>query len=77
MITKKHKVPVELHYHCDECNTEVEFTGNVLMSSPPKYVHKCPNCNEEIWLEKSYPCIVYEDKTFAHDIIGSNFNLFM
>lgn len=76
MITKKYKVPVELHYHCDKCKTEVEFTGNVLMSNPAKYVHKCPNCNEEIWLEQSYPCIVYEDKTIASDIIGSNLNLF-
>ena len=47
MITKKYKIPVELHYHCDKCNTEVEFTGNVLMSNPAKYVHKCPNCNKK------------------------------
>ena len=76
MITKKYKIPVELHYHCDKCKTEVEFTGEVLMSNPEKYVHRCPNCNETIWLEQSYPCIVYEDKTIASDIIGSNLNLF-
>ena len=46
------------------------------MSNPEKYVHRCPNCNETIWLEQSYPCIVYEDKTIASDIIGSNLNLF-
>lgn len=76
MITKKYKVPVELHYHCDECGTEVEPTGQILTSDPPKFIHKCPKCNKEVWLDHSYPCIVYEDKTIASDIMGSNLNLF-
>jgi DNA-directed RNA polymerase subunit RPC12/RpoP len=76
MITKKYKVPVELHYLCDECRTEVEPTGQILTSNPAKFVHKCPKCNKEIWLDHSYPCIVYEDKTIASDIMGSNLNLF-
>ena len=27
MITKKYKIPVELHYHCDDCKTELVMTG--------------------------------------------------
>ena len=75
MIIKKYKIPVELHYYCDDCKTvEVESTGHVLTSNPLKYVHKCPKCGKEYWLEQGYPCIVYEDKTIAHDMIaGSNF----
>jgi DNA-directed RNA polymerase subunit RPC12/RpoP len=73
-IVKKYKIPVELHYHCDKCKTEVEFTGIVLTSNPAHYVHRCPNCNEEIWLDQSYPCIVYEDKTIANDMFAGNFN---
>lgn len=76
MILKKYKIPVELHYYCDDCKVEVESTGRVLTSNPLKFVHQCPNCGKEYWLEQSYPCIVYEDKTIASDIIGTNFNLF-
>lgn len=76
MIIKKYKVPIELHYLCDDCKTELESTGKVLTSDPLKYVHLCPKCNKEYWLEHPYPYITYEDKTVASDIIGSNFNLF-
>ena len=76
MIIKKYKVPIELHYLCDDCKTELEPTGKVLTSDPLKYVHICPKCNKEYWLEHPYPYITYEDKTVANDIIGSNFNLF-
>jgi hypothetical protein len=76
MIKKVYKQPVELHYYCDKCNTELKFTGEVLLSNPEKYVHICSNCNKTEWLDKSYPCIVYEDRTIASDMFGSNFNIF-
>lgn len=71
MIIKKYQIPVELHYYCDECKTvEIEATGRVLTSNPPQYVHICPKCNKEYHLDNVYPCIDYEDKTVAHDILG-------
>jgi DNA-directed RNA polymerase subunit RPC12/RpoP len=75
MIIKKYKIPVELHYYCDDCKTEIKFDletdtlGRVLLSNPPQYVHICPKCNKKYHLDTVYPCIVYEDKTVAHDII--------
>ena len=75
-IIKKYKIPVELHYYCDDCNIEVESTGRVLTSNPLKFVHICPKCGKEFWLEQGYPCIVFEDKTISNDIFSSNLNLF-
>lgn len=70
MIIKKVKIPVELHYYCDDCKVEVESTGRVLTSNPLKFVHQCPKCGKEYHLDQGYPCIVYEDKTIAHDMFG-------
>lgn len=70
MIIKKYKIPIELHYYCDDCKTEVEATGRVLLLNPQQYVHICPKCNKEYYLDNVYPCIVYEDKTIAHDMLG-------
>ena len=74
MIIKKYKIPVELHYYCDDCKVEVESTGIAKPVYPMKYVHRCPKCNKTFLLEQCYPCIVYEDKTIAHDILGG-FNI--
>jgi ssDNA-binding Zn-finger/Zn-ribbon topoisomerase 1 len=52
---KAHKV-VQI---CDECGEELVFTGEVLLSYPEKYVHKCPKCGNIHWFPKSYPCIEY------------------
>lgn len=76
MIKKIYKIPVELHYYCDDCNVEVKPTGKVLTSNPLKYVYMCPKCNKEIYLDQVYPCIVYEDKTIVNDIFSSNINMF-
>jgi DNA-directed RNA polymerase subunit RPC12/RpoP len=70
MIIKKVKIPVELHYLCDDCKVEVESTGMVLTTDPLQYVHKCPKCGKKYNLNQGYPCIVYEDKTIAHDMFG-------
>lgn len=49
---------------------ETDTTGRVLLSNPPQYVHICPKCNKEYHLDNVYPCLVYEDKTVAHDMLG-------
>lgn len=69
-IIKKVKIPVELHYYCDDCTVEVESRDKVLLTNPLQFVYQCPKCGKEYHLEQDYPCIVYEDKTIAHDILG-------
>ena len=44
---------------CDECGEELVFTGDVLLSDPAHYVHRCPKCCNTKWFPKSYPCIEY------------------
>jgi hypothetical protein len=36
---------IEVDYICDECGTgRMRHTGASLMSSPPKFVHRCNQC---------------------------------
>ena len=51
----------EVHQYCDKCGTELTFTGEVLLSNPAKYVHKCNKCGNTEWFPKSYPCIEYKE----------------
>lgn len=51
----------EVHQYCDKCGTELTFTGEVLLSYPEKYVHKCNKCGNTEWFSKSYPCIEYKE----------------
>ena len=51
----------ETHQYCDKCGTELTFTGEVLLSNPEKYVHKCNKCGNTEWYSKSYPCIEYKE----------------
>ena len=44
---------------CDECGEELVFTGEVLLTNPEKYVHRCPKCGNTEWFPKSYPYIEY------------------
>ena len=46
-------------------NTQTKQNSSPKKVTSEKYVHKCPNCNETEWLDKSYPCIVYEDRTMC------------
>lgn len=47
--------------YCPACETEMKFTGAVLLSNPAQYEHKCPKCEKRLNVSKSYPCIRYED----------------
>lgn len=51
----------EIHKYCDKCGEELTFTGEVLLSYPEKYVHKCEKCGHTKWFSKSYPCIEYKE----------------
>lgn len=65
----KHVKKIEVHfikknYACDDCiknfNTEcnLHLKGRYMaLTFPPKYLHVCPTCNSEYWLEREYPYI--------------------
>ena len=53
--------PVIYVAKCD-CGGEYEYTGRVLLSNPPKYVHKCNRCNLPVNLNRISPHICYEQK---------------
>jgi hypothetical protein len=40
---------------CPKDGTELKFGGYILTSSPPKYPHKCPECDYKVNLPTSYP----------------------
>lgn len=75
-IIKKYKIPVQVNYLCDDCGGDVLPTGEVLTTDPLQYKHKCSKCGKLYTFRESYPHIVYEDKTIASDMFGSNFNMF-
>lgn len=52
---------VEVRQYCDKCGEEMKFTGETLLSNPPKYVHKCNKCGNSTWCSKSYPSIEYRE----------------
>lgn len=54
-------VPYAVKYYCD-CGAEMESTGVMLMSDPPKFVHKCISCNTTASLKERYPLIRWEEK---------------
>ena len=46
--------------YCDKCGEEMEFTGMVLTSYPPRYPHSCPKCGHRETLKDKYPKVRYE-----------------
>lgn len=56
MIKGKEMKCVEQHLYCERCGTEMERTGQVLLSCPPKYPHICPKCGYKETHLKGYPC---------------------
>ena len=53
---------IEVRQYCDKCGEELTFTGEVLLSYPEKYVHRCEKCGHTEWFPKSYPCIEYKEQ---------------
>lgn len=51
----------KVKYYCNKCSQEVKFTGNIGMSCPPTYIHKC-ECGETYYLKREYPFIDFREK---------------
>lgn len=51
---------VKVRKFCDKCkDVELEFTGVMLMSYPPRYQYRCPKCWLIHNLKGHYPKIEY------------------
>lgn len=56
-------VPVGIKYICDSCDDgEMEYTGNMLMTHPARFAHRCKKCNSDQSFLKKYPTIEYKTK---------------
>lgn len=67
MVKETELKSFEVRQYCDKCGEELTFTGEVLLTNPEKYVHKCNKCGNTEWFYKSYPCIEYkEEKNNSH-----------
>ena len=64
METKKEKTTVEIDYECIKCGVgKLRPTGKKLLSKPPKYPHKCTECDfKKTFTNKKYPYIEMVDR---------------
>lgn len=61
-ISKEVKVYL-VEYKCPECeNGQLLPTGNALMTYPPKYPHKCTECDYMQTFSHQYPTIRYDNR---------------
>ena len=57
-------VAIMVKLACDECAGEMNPTGVMLMSDPPKYPHECDDCGHtEIVIDRKYPYVKYRPAT--------------
>lgn len=45
-----------------ECGGEMEPTGEIYDTYPPRYPHKCLKCGEGEIYSRRYPCIEYSEE---------------
>lgn len=64
---KVEMVPYEVRYLCDNCGTEMRYTGKALLSDPPRFTHECPKCPHLKDLVEVYPVIRWEEAEHAKD----------
>ena len=61
MEIKKEVKTVEIDYKCPKCKVgRLRPTGVKQMTYPPKYPHKCTNCDYTETFRNTYPYIDYE-----------------
>ena len=61
METRKELKTIEVDYKCPKCGKgKLRPTGKKLLSHPPKYPHKCTECDHKETFINTYPYIDYE-----------------
>lgn len=53
--------PIMQKAFCSACEIELKYSGEALLSSPPKYVHECPRCGEIEHLSEAYPVFTFRE----------------
>lgn len=55
----------KVHKFCEVCHQkrrpgiqpQMEFTGKMFLTDPPKYEHQCPQCHKKETYSKQYPFV--------------------
>lgn len=55
MIKEEKMAVYQERLYCDKCGTEMYFSGEVLLSFPPKFPYVCPKCGFKIATKEQYP----------------------
>lgn len=54
---------VRVDYRCDKCDTgHMRPTGVMLLSNPPKFPHRCTECDALQTFTEKYPTIQYAEE---------------
>lgn len=62
MIKETRVYPVMQRLYCDKCDTEMMAEGQTIMTNPPQYPHRCPNCqNQFVSIGKMYPNVDFRE----------------
>jgi hypothetical protein len=54
---------------CDDCNGELEYTGQSLTTYPALYPHECKDCKRRYTFDKMYPALEYEEDSHDEGIL--------
>jgi len=60
-VKKTPLIPVQVDARCPNCDGRLLPTGEVKSSHPPKYPHRCKECERYFTLLDRYPKIEYEE----------------
>lgn len=58
MIKETKVISIKQRLLCDDCDCEMESTGQAYMSNLPQYPHKCPKCGKINCTNVLYPTII-------------------
>lgn len=65
---KKAVQTVMVYKYCDRCGKEMHFTGQTLLTSPPKHIHVCPECGYTEPCDSIYPYLLYQQEDDGEEI---------
>lgn len=61
----KKSTPIEaelVELYCDECGTEMAFTGLIVPTCPPTYQYQCVKCGRRETRRHEYPRIIWKER---------------
>ena len=61
MFKEKEVKTYIVRLYCDDCETEMVSSGELMFSMPLQLKYICPNCGRETCVTDSYPKTVYKE----------------